>query len=286
MKRIIALSFALLLLCGAALAEDIIINKIKEPDNPFTFPEDAKLLEVYFPKIAGCDAMLLRYGELTLLVDSATFDQHEAVLQMFKTVGVEELTYAFNTHPDPDHIGGIRPIARAMKVGEFITAFPENVVDTPQKKVLDTLTEYGVPIRTMGEGDHIPFGEVDVRVVQRYDEKNPRINNNSAMLMVTYGERNIFLTGDIQLITQKVLIEEGIDLKADILKFPHHGYANMQAGFLKMIAPQMVVVTSGRGSAEGVQQLKDNKITHYFCENGILSLKTDGTVWLVERIGK
>ena len=76
-RRIFALLSALILLavCTPALGEDVIINKIKNPDDPFEFDPDTALLEVYFPEIFGVDAAYVRYGDYGMLIDCAGFDQ-------------------------------------------------------------------------------------------------------------------------------------------------------------------------------------------------------------------
>ena len=68
------------------------------------------------------------------------------------------------------------------------------------------------------------------------------------------------------------------------MKFPHHGYKNMNPDFLSLVNPELVIVTSGRNTAEGTKQLKSAGILHYYTEKNILHLTTDGTTWVVERI--
>lgn len=109
MKRILALLMLLMLLvplCAAA-EEQVIINKIKDPNNDFAFPEDAKLLEIYFPNIYDAAAALIRYGEYTMLFDCAGefWDQVPVLLDR---LGVTELTYACNSHPHSDHTYGFQ----------------------------------------------------------------------------------------------------------------------------------------------------------------------------------
>jgi len=153
-------------------------------------------------------------------------------------------------------------------------------------KVYSDLHALEVPFRWVSDGETLEFGDVKVSVLQRTDESLKRVNNKSVMLLIEYGQRRIYFTGDIQMDTQKLLVAEGdaLDIRADILKYPHHGYANMQPAFLEKVDPELVIVTSGRSTAEGVEILKNEKIPYYFCENGMIRLATDGNVWTVERV--
>lgn len=288
MKKAFALLLALIMLlplCTALGEDEIIVNKIKEPELEFAFPEDAKLLEVYFPKINGCDAAFVRYGEYSMLIDCAG-NQWKEVEKMLNKLEVTSVTYALNSHPDADHIGGFNHLLKTIPAGEFLTGFPEDYPDgdSVRFKVYDELHAQEIPFRRVADGETIDFGDVKITVHQRLDESLVRTNNKSVMLMIEYGQRRILFTGDVQRDAQLIYAADQADLKTDILKFPHHGYNNMQKVFLDLVDPEMVVVTSGRSTANGAQQLKDNNILHYFAENGIMRLATDGAVWTVERI--
>ena len=289
MKKCVALLLALLLLvlCAPALGEDVIINKIDDPNSDFAFPEDAQLLEVYFPAVYGVDAAYVRYGDYSMLIDCGGITQWEVFDQMLASLGVTEVTYAHNSHPDGDHIGGFNHVLEHIACGEFLLGFAENSQDgdSVRHTVYKDLHALNIPFRRIQNGDTIEFGDVKVDVYQRL-KNTDSCNNRSVMLMFELGQRRIFFTGDIQKVTQKILIDEQkkLDLHADIVKYPHHGYANMQAGFLKMVSPQLVIITSNLDGAGGRDILNRNNINYLFTYPGTLRLATDGQVWLVERI--
>jgi len=289
MKKILSLCLILLLAlpCMNACAEDVVINRIKNEQPDFRFDPQSKLLEVYFPKINGCDAAFVRYGEYSMLIDCAG-NQWRQTKALLDKLQIKEMTYALNSHPDADHIGGFNHVLKNVPAGEFLLGFPEDYDegDTVRFKIYEDLHKLDIPFRQVANGETIEFGDVKITVHQRTDASLTRVNNKSVMLMIEYGERRIFFTGDIQRDAQLLLIKDAdtLDLKADILKFPHHGYAKMQEGFLNMVSPELVICTSGRSGAKGADQLKEKKIPHYFCENGILRLATDGSVWTLERV--
>ncbi len=287
MKKILIFCLMLLFLLPAlALADEaVVINKVKDKTADFAFPEDAQLLEIYFPQIYGCDAALVRYEDKTMLIDCAG-NQWKQVEALLKRLKVTELTYAVNSHPDADHIGGLNSIAKRYPVGQFILGFPEDydAGDEVRFRVYSDLHEMGVPFRRVGEGDTIDFGDVKITVHQRLDEHLPRVNNKSVTLMIEYGERRIYFTGDIQQPAQALLADSGLDLKTDILKFPHHGYEPMADSFIAATSPELVIATSGQLKEKGIASLREKNLPVLMTASYILKLTTDGSTWLVERL--
>ena len=289
MKKIItALLLVLALLAGSVnvLGEEIIINKISNPGNSFEFEEGTPLLEVYFPAIYGVDAAYVRYGEYSMLIDCAG-NQWRTFDALLTKLGVTEVTYAVNSHPDADHIGGFNQVLKTISCGEFLLGFPKDFPegDDVRFRVYDDLHAMGIPFRRVSNGETIEFGDVQMTVLQRFDEDLIRVNARSVMLMIQLGERRIYFTGDIQAPTQRLLAaDDSLDLHADILKYPHHGYGNMQDKFLKRVAPELVIITSGSDDADGKEILRRYGIPFHYTASGTLRLATDGNVWIVERI--
>ena len=285
MKKLLAIMLLLFIPCLAAAQDTVVINKIKDKENNVVFAEDAKLLEVYFPKIYGCDAALVRFGEKTMLIDCAGM-QWKEVESLLKRLKITELTYAANSHPDADHIGGLNSIAKRFPIGEFILGFPEDydAGDEVRFKVYSDLHQYNVPFRRVGEGDTIDFGDVKISVHQRLDEHLPRVNNKSVTLMIEYGERSIYFTGDIQQPAQELLANAGLDLDTDIVKYPHHGYEPMDESFIAATSPELVVATSGQVNEKGIASLREIGMPVVMTANAVLKLTTDGSVWVVEKL--
>ena len=295
MKKILTLCLLLALLIPAFAAVSIaeensaVINKVRGDQPDFAFPEDAKLLEVFFPPVYGCDSAIVRWGDYTMLIDCAG-NQWKTVRKALDQLGVTELDYAVNSHPDADHIGGFDHVLAEVPAGEFLLGFPEDhdSGDPVRFEVYEALHALNIPFRRVQDGESVDFGDVKITVHQRTDEHLPRVNNKSVMLMIEYGERRILFTGDIQKDTQLLLAGEvgTLDLRADVLKHPHHGYEPMQEGFLEMVSPELVVCTLGDKNTDGVKYLKDEKISTLLTASGMLRLATDGKVWTVERIKK
>jgi Metallo-beta-lactamase superfamily len=72
------------------------------------------------------------------------------------------------------------------------------------------------------------------------------INGHSVILHVRYGNVRFLLAGDLNEEAEEHLTERRADdLRAEVLKVPHHGSAEYSAKFLKAVAPAVSVVSSG-----------------------------------------
>jgi beta-lactamase superfamily II metal-dependent hydrolase len=70
-------------------------------------------------------------------------------------------------------------------------------------------------------------------------------NNDSLVVMAEAGGRRVLLTGDIESEAQTTLIAAGVDLRADVVKVPHHGSAYGAPGFLAATGAAVAVISVG-----------------------------------------
>ena len=54
-------------------------------------------------------------------------------------------------------------------------------------------------------------------------------NNSSLVLRATVGDVTILLPGDAEIEAQQAMLAEHVDLRADVLKVPHHGSALLRS---------------------------------------------------------
>ena len=75
------------------------------------------------------------------------------------------------------------------------------------------------------------------------------------------------------------------DLKADILKYPHHGMSKMAADFYREVDPEYTFFTHGAGNTKEAQALLiHNGYTRMsFATWGMITMQTDGKKWIVSQ---
>lgn len=295
-KQIMALLLAFFLLmplCALAQeeavlaqpAESHVINLIDNPDAEYAFQEGVTLLEVYFPEIFGCDACIFRYGDETMLIDAGTVGQAPIVMETMEKLGVDHLNIAFNTHPHDDHIMGFQSLPEDMPVDKFVIAFPEDE-NRQMRSTLKVIRQREIPVERVKNGSEMMLGDVRMVVMQK-DFTSYTVNNRSAALMVFYGDRRLLMAADIESHAQGSLNKKPPEfgLKADILKYPHHGVAKIGWKFLGNVQPELAIVTSKLVSIKDtVADSEKHGLPLVSTVPGVVRLRTDGIIWVVDRI--
>jgi len=102
-------------------------------------------------------------------------------------------------------------------------------------------------------GDTFELGSAAVEVVDVCAEED----NDSLVLLITYGDTRFLFTGDIEEAAQKRIsdkYENELDepFNIDLIKMPHHGsYTGTLYRFLRTFMPEYAVISVGKGNTYG-----------------------------------
>jgi len=164
------------------------------------------------------------------------------------------------THPEYDHITGLIEVIKRYNIGAIITTGV--VRDTNQyKEWVKTIEQKNIPVYIAQLGGKInfnpPAGEIKMDILYPFEnlagQEVSDVNNSSIVAKLVYNDFELLLTGDIEKSIEKKLVNSGLDLKADILKVPHHGSKSSSTEeFLKAVSSVLNVIQAG----------KDNKYGH------------------------
>lgn len=270
------------------------------------FPPERPGMEATFLDVGQGDAIFLELpGRRTMLVDGGgslddRFDIGERVVAPYLWHRwVRHLDVVVLSHPQPDHIRGLRAVLENFPVGEVWESGYPSTAPT-YGWLQDFVRKQGIPLRRITRGERIPMGaEVTVTVlhppksflIRPKGRASAIVNNNSLVLAIDHQPFRLLLTGDIEKEGEVSLLDAHVMLHADLLKVPHHGSRrSSSASFLRRVKPRWAVVQAGdrnrynhphpesltRYAAQGVEIFRtdrDGAVTFEF-RNGAVTQRT------------
>ena len=205
--------------------------------------------------------------------------------------GLDRVDYILATHADADHMDGLNDVARNFKVRAALVARTPG--DDPEyARFAGILSEKNIPLSVIGAGDVLHFGGVTAIVywpLPGADPDAPSRNNDSIVLRLRFGERSILMTGDVEKEGEAAILASKSDLRADVVKVPHHGSKTSSTdGFVGATSPALAVISVGltsmfghptrevvdRWRANGAQVMTTGK-------RGTITVSTDGRDLLI-----
>jgi competence protein ComEC len=164
--------------------------------------------------------------------------------------GFDSIDYVLATHGDADHIDGLNDIARNFQVRAALVGRTPSA-DAAYAKLSHTMDSNKVPIVRLGAGDLLRYGRATVEVLwpplNTSDEATSK-NNDSVVLLISFGERALLMTGDIESGTEAKLVQTG-RVRADVVKVAHHGSkTSSTAAFVDAVQAKWAIISVGQTS--------------------------------------
>jgi competence protein ComEC len=199
--------------------------------------------ELLAADIGQGNAVLVRTASHALLYDagprfSLESDAGHRVLVPLLQALHTRLDTLVLSHRDLDHVGGAPAVLAMQPQAELLSSIEAG-------NALQTLR----PAKRCVAGQHWEWDGVQFDVLhpqaQDYD-RTSKSNAMSCVLRISNGAQTALLVGDIEQPQEAALVEQGVDLHADVLLVPHHGSkTSSSAAFLDAVAPRIAIVQSG-----------------------------------------
>src|SRR5699024_7228540 len=151
-----------------------------------------------------------------ILIDGGPPKSGKKVIKYLKNHYVEKIDLLIATHPDIDHIGGLKKVLKSFPVNRVIDIGKVH----PTKSFMEyiyQLFKQKIPMLIAEEGKKLNmFKGVDMRILNAYNsgEKN---NEASIVLKLGYGDITFLLMGDVGKKEEERLLDK-YNLQADIIK--------------------------------------------------------------------
>lgn len=224
-------------------------------------------MQVHFIDVGQADATLFVQNGCAMLFDAATKNRGDDLVEYIQNLGIDYIDVLVLSHPHDDHMGGSAEILKNIDVGVVYgpDIFDINSLDTigwyndmlDEIDKIDESRNEGVseanqtsvwkfPRNDNGEFAKFNIGDAVVQFYAPLEDEYSDLNDYSICAKVTFGEIDIFLTGDATTSVEKELIAEGYDLDVEVFQAGHHGSDTSNSKqFLEAMSPESIVISCG-----------------------------------------
>lgn len=248
---------------------------------------------IQFIDVGQGDAALIECDGQYMLIDGGPKSAGDKIHQILEDNNASHLSILAISHLHDDHYGGLVTALSYDTMQIDKTICNSDYAETKSFKELEhELWNRGAPITIPLTDDEFRLGSARIEVVDASAESD----NDSLVLMITYGKNRFLFTGDIEdeaqrRIADKYENENDAAYKIDLIKIPHHGAASSSADdesgttirFIRTFTPEYAVISVGSDNIYGHPNQKtldllnqaDAKV-YRTDKNGDITVKSDG----------
>lgn len=264
----------------------------------WSFFSPPSTFNIQFIDVGQGDAALVECDGHYMLIDAGTKEAGNKVYSVLEEQKIRHLDILALSHLHADHIGGlVKPLPSDFKIDKTIAN--SSYIETEIfKDVKHKLNSIGAQITVPNVGDKYQLGSAKIEVV----DVAATSENDSLVLMITYGKTRFLFTGDIEdeaqtRISDKYKNKKDKAYKIDLIKMPHHGSASSISvdgtgslyRFIRTFMPDYAVISVGKNNKYGhpddetLNLLKDANVKVYRTDNnGDITVKSDGKKLSIE----
>lgn len=238
--------------------------------------------------VGQADSFLFMQDGKTALIDCGTVSTGKDVVAYLKKQGITKLDYVFGTHPHEDHMGGMYEVITNFDVETVV--IPEvtknPIVRAWYTKLMKELKSSKYNVVYPKVNDEFVLGDATMKVLGPFEEPDENLNNYSTVMMVSFGEMDVLMTGDAESDVEREILNSGVALDAEILKVGHHGSSTSTCNeFLHEVTPDYALISAELDNRynhpvkKTMDKLKKRNIDVYRTdENGtvVMVITTDG----------
>lgn len=187
------------------------------------------------------DAHLLTFDATNhVLIDTGSIHSGEKLIRFLREKNCSSIQSVVITHGHFDHYGGLVPLLKSgMAIGrvyfnppsaELVAAEPWGCSEKEISEIKNELQNRNIPLTTIDKDTVWRLGnKAMMRVICAFNgidtpAGRTDINDTSAVIMLIHGNNRFLFAADINRAIGNYLTTNCPDLlRADILKFPHHG---------------------------------------------------------------
>lgn len=206
------------------------------------------LLEIHYIDVGQGDSTLIISPEgRSMLVDAGDPDHGDDVVKYLKKRNIKKIDYLMASHPDSDHIGGMRHILQNFRIDNVIAPLLQNETGSFYSFVSE-LKKNGLSIHPAVRGDAIPLSPtIRCDIIHPESRIYENSNDYSVSFVLTHQKHRFLFLGDVGKEIEAELGRKKM-IPSDITgwKLSHHGSnSSTDESMLRLIKPSFVIISSG-----------------------------------------
>lgn len=207
-------------------------------------------MEVHFIDVGQGDSTLIKCDDQAMLIDAGDDSKGTAIQNYLQKQGVTKLDYIILTHPDADHIGGAPVIITKFDI-DTVFMFNYEKDNKTYMKLIQALDNKLLKWTTPKVGETYSLGNASFTVIAPNGEYSDP-NNSSVGIILKNGENSFLFTGDAEEEAESDIVDNGIDISADVYQVGHHGSKTASSEkLLAAVLPEYAVISCAEGNEYG-----------------------------------
>jgi competence protein ComEC len=196
------------------------------------------------------DGLAIRTGRRSaIVVDSGPAPA--AMRSCLDRLGIRRVPLLIITHFHADHVDGLIGVVQHRRIAQMWIS-PLAPASPLAARVRQQALQRGIPLNAPLPGTRASVGQAELQVLGPVNhiavdqDESSKQNDSSLVIMVQTAGLRLLLTGDVEPSGQQAIMSAGVvDLRADVLKIPHHGSAQQQAAFLAASHARLAIASAG-----------------------------------------
>ncbi len=196
------------------------------------------------------DGLAVRTGRRgsAIVVDSGP--EPAAMRACLDRLGIRRVPLLIITHFHADHVAGLTGVLRHRRVGQLWLS-PLAAPGPLTALISHHAAQQRIPVNAPLTGTRASVEEAKLQVYGPVDhaaadqDESSRQNDSSLVIMVEVRGIRLLLTGDVEPPGQQAILATGADLRADVLKIPHHGSAQQDPAFFAATHARLAIASAG-----------------------------------------
>ena len=210
---------------------------------------------IRFIDVGQGDSAIVECDGHHMLIDGGDQSAGAVVYNALESEGIQRLDILAISHLHMDHFGGLEKALKYASKIDLTICNSDNLEGNNFNGLRNALGNCETEIKVPSVGQKYSLGSARVEVINVSNNSN----NDSLILLITYGDTKFLFTGDIGTNVQRQIVSayrnefdggKGISL----MKLPHHGAYeedNALYPFIRTFMPEVIVISVGKGNKYG-----------------------------------